>query len=193
MSDGTKKCGRCKVAKPFGEFFRRKRSKDGFQEWCKSCKRSYARDYNKIPERRKKNREYERNLYWTSSKYRKSRIAAISRYNKIGSSKMKFKAKGKVSYAIKKGLLVRPDSCEACGIAAVDKTKGVTVRGGWLGCLDAHHESYKKEHWLDVVWLCRICHRKAHNNPEFREEHKDILWGDGDFSVDQESAGRELK
>jgi predicted HNH restriction endonuclease len=24
-----------------------------------------------------------------------------------------------------------------------------------------HHKGYDEEHWLDVVWLCRPCHREV--------------------------------
>ncbi len=27
-----------------------------------------------------------------------------------------------------------------------------------------HHHSYKKEHWLDVIPLCEICHKGLHPN-----------------------------
>ena len=29
-----------------------------------------------------------------------------------------------------------------------------------------HHHSYEKEHWLDVIPLCRSCHHIRHNQPE---------------------------
>ena len=31
---------------------------------------------------------------------------------------------------------------------------------------DLHHHSYEKEHWLDVIPLCRSCHHIRHNQPD---------------------------
>ena len=28
-----------------------------------------------------------------------------------------------------------------------------------------HHNGYEREHWLDVVWLCRACHNDTHRSP----------------------------
>ena len=51
-----------------------------------------------------------------------------------------------VQYAIQKGTLIRPDTCEKCG-----KTNP-----------EGHHSNgYEKEHWLDVEWLCKDCHGEA--------------------------------
>ena len=46
-------CGRCATSKPFAEFHRWKRG-DGFQPWCKACRRAYDRDYHRrtLPRRR---------------------------------------------------------------------------------------------------------------------------------------------
>lgn len=51
-----------------------------------------------------------------------------------------------VRHALKKGVLVKPDACEHCGL---DKVR-----------LQGHHEDYDKP--LEVIWLCRACHTKAH-------------------------------
>src|SRR5678816_242106 len=55
----------------------------------------------------------------------------------------KLRAKWRIRYAIRTGKLVR-QPCVRCG---EEKT-------------EAHHEDYSKP--LDVVWICRVCHRKAH-------------------------------
>lgn len=57
------------------------------------------------------------------------------------------KARVYVHRAVKCGLLVRPDRCADCGT---------------VGRVEGHHFlGYAKEHWLDVRWLCRSCHRLA--------------------------------
>ena len=57
-------------------------------------------------------------------------------------------ARDAVYRALKEGSLVKPDVCSECG-----EQKKV---------IEGHHESYKQDHWLDVQWLCKVCHRKKH-------------------------------
>lgn len=60
---------------------------------------------------------------------------------------IRVKARAAVGIAVKQGALTRPTSC-SCGA---------------IGKLDAHHHlGYEPRHWLDVVWLCRKCHKAAH-------------------------------
>lgn len=54
----------------------------------------------------------------------------------------KMQAKDKANYAQRVGTLVKPSSCQRCGI----KT----------GLLDKHHYDYTKPY--DVVYVCRRCH-----------------------------------
>ena len=51
----------------------------------------------------------------------------------------------RVKRAVKKGALVRPLECSRCSM---------------IGRVYAHHADYSKP--LDVVWLCRKCHREVH-------------------------------
>jgi hypothetical protein len=57
----------------------------------------------------------------------------------------KKRAHSDVAWALKKGLLVRPDVCERC------KEPGYTV---------GHHADYSKP--LEVEWLCDRCHVRHH-------------------------------
>lgn len=50
----------------------------------------------------------------------------------------------KVQAALRGGVLVRPDTCEACGVQAR---------------IEAAHHDYAKP--LEVRWLCRSCHIKS--------------------------------
>jgi hypothetical protein len=45
---------------------------------------------------------------------------------------------------------MRPDCCQAEGC---DSRK----------FLEGHHWSHARERWLDVLWLCAACHRRAHS------------------------------
>jgi hypothetical protein len=57
-------------------------------------------------------------------------------------------AHGAVAKAIAAGKLARPDRCEDC------RRRRTT---------QAHHESYIREMWLEVEWLCHACHAQRHD------------------------------
>jgi len=40
-----KQCSKCRKVKDIKDFGKNKRKKDGFQEWCKECRREYYRKY----------------------------------------------------------------------------------------------------------------------------------------------------
>ena len=35
-----------------------------------------------------------------------------------------------------------------------------------------HHTSYKKKHWLRVMWLCTLCHAEWHRKHEYNPKRK---------------------
>ena len=50
MPDERKTCTACKQTKPFSEFAKSKSKKDGYDSWCKACKKEWVqlrRDYGK--------------------------------------------------------------------------------------------------------------------------------------------------
>lgn len=55
-------------------------------------------------------------------------------------------ARTQVSLAVKTGALIRPTECAVCFMEH--------------RYIEAHHEDYSKP--LDVLWLCRPCHREVH-------------------------------
>jgi hypothetical protein len=63
-----------------------------------------------------------------------------------------------VETALKSGRLVRPERCADC------RCKGK---------VEAHHfKGYAPQHWLDIIWLCVFCHRKADAEKSFFEPWK---------------------
>lgn len=58
---------------------------------------------------------------------------------------VRYAANYAVQTALRRGEIVKPSSYERCP---------------FTGKLDAHHPDYAKP--LDVVWLCRSCHKKEH-------------------------------
>jgi len=61
-------------------------------------------------------------------------------------------ARSAVSRAVREGKVLKPDVCQGCGLRC--------GRGRLQG---HHHNGYAREHWYDVVWLCRACHVLAHH------------------------------
>lgn len=51
-----------------------------------------------------------------------------------------------VMYALKLGIMKRPEKCENCGL---------------IGKVEGHHDDYTKP--LDVKWFCKGCHSRHHN------------------------------
>ena len=43
MLSGTKVCKKCGQEKPIKEFYRDKTTKDGYQAWCRDCRKQYCR------------------------------------------------------------------------------------------------------------------------------------------------------
>jgi site-specific DNA-methyltransferase (adenine-specific) len=56
-----------------------------------------------------------------------------------------------VRRALRTGELVRPVNCEQCGETEI------------VGSHAHHPNGYSPEHALDVIWLCRLCHNRAHS------------------------------
>ena len=70
-------------------------------------------------------------------------------YRKNAESKVRDYARWEVKWAVKEGRLVRGGCRDGCC-------------GSCSGPIHAHHWSYAKEHWLDVVWLCHHHHVQEH-------------------------------
>lgn len=59
---------------------------------------------------------------------------------------LKIKARSAISNGKKYGRITKPSTCDICGCECNP---------------EAHHwHGYAEEHWLDVQWLCKDCHRK---------------------------------
>jgi hypothetical protein len=89
---------------------------------------------------RKRRERTARPLYETERKRR-------WRFNNPVKAQTIRKANHAVEHAITLGLIVRSKFCSRCG--SQDHVQ-------------AHHRSYKRQHWLMVEWLCRkVCHPQA--------------------------------
>ena len=115
------------------------RQKKYYQEnWEAIRKRCNER--NKTPEYR--NQSNERARKW--QKANKEKVNATIKRGRERNPK-KANATQHIFWALKLGVIKRPDFCEKCE----EKTK-----------LQAHHDDYEKP--LEVRWLCKICHNHEH-------------------------------
>jgi hypothetical protein len=149
-----KVCTRCKEEKSLDSFNKKLK---GLQPHCKSCrsaesKRYYLNNKSKIKmntlEYRKAHRD--ENIQY-AKKYRKTEkgkvVAKTSRLKQFNKWPERTLAGYAVRDAVKLGKLDK-GPCEVCG---TDKD------------IHGHHESYAKEDWLKVIWLCREHHIEWHS------------------------------
>jgi hypothetical protein len=144
----TKKCKVCGATDKDAEFYA------GVNNRCKDCHKELSR------QNRAKNidyyREYDRKRFQDDPRVRErhkryqdtdaGKAAALrSRKKWLGQNPEKRAAHVILGNRIRDGHIVKPDTCEACGLKAR---------------LDGHHHDYSKP--LDVEWLCRKCHVDRH-------------------------------
>lgn len=136
-----KTCFKCNLEKPLDDFYNHPQTADGKLNKCKDCSKRDSRD------RRIANIEY----YRAYDRKRGSRQSAEYRREYRERNPKKYKAVTAVNNAVRDGKLVKPESCQECGI----KTR-----------IHGHHDDYDKK--LEVIWLCPVCHK---------ERHKMLGWG----------------
>ena len=136
-----KQCTKCKEIKLLEDFSPNKNGVHGRASNCKKCGAAYTRKYYySKPGASKKAQE--RFKEWREKNRGKYRAAKLKNYYK---HPHKTHASVAVNRAIRSGLMKRL-SCAICGEAQTE----------------AHHFSYEKQHWLDVVFLCTEHHEEAH-------------------------------
>lgn len=135
-----KRCTDCKQIKSLSEFNKDESSKDGLQYKCKSC----YRDYQQSPKGKAVNRKAQ-GKYRKTPKGKTANQAAQRRFCVRHPERRK--AKNAITCAITAGKLPRPDTlqCHYC-------PKPAQQYHHWHG--------YEKEHRLDVVPVCILCHSK---------------------------------
>jgi hypothetical protein len=150
MIRSEKECFKCKTVKPLEEFYKHSEMTDGHLNKCKVCTKK------DVSEHRERNIERIREYDRSRAKHpdRIKNCAAIS-FAWRQEDKRRSRAHNAVSYAIRKGDLIR-SCCERCG-----NPKSV-----------AHHDDYDKP--LEVTWLCQPCHKQRHKeiNALFKVKEK---------------------
>jgi len=117
------------------------RSRIRMVEYYRKMREERPEEYGRFKESNRKRGRETKDKYYSS--HREERISGALRWQKENPDKRK--AHVRLRYAELRGKTERPKGCSRCGV---------------IGRVDAHHEDYGKP--IDVVWLCRICHKAVH-------------------------------
>jgi hypothetical protein len=147
-------CKFCGEAKPFTEF-NKHLSEGPLEPWnLRRCKACAHRDFKQ----RQQDPDANRRLMLSSRAWKDrnpDRHAELAReYRKRHPEKII--AHNRLNYAIRMGRVVRLP----CGVC------GTTEK------VHAHHVSYDPADWYNVKWLCYVCHKIEHTEPEM--QHSEI-------------------
>ena len=135
----ARRCTKCGREKPLAEFQRDRTSPTGRRYRCRDCCNAALRAYR--ARHREKTRAQNR-------RYNRKRHDARVAYQRRPEVRKKQAARQLVCWAVKCGLLEKPDRCRRCGTEPPPRR------------LHAHHPDYTKP--LDVIWLCSLCHGREH-------------------------------
>ena len=152
----TKTCRVCNQIKPLSEYYKQIVNKDGYKNDCKTCYLKHCKKYKQTKNGKavqKRYRQKSENFKAYQKQYRQSEIgkavqvAAHNRYYLRHPGRKK--AKDVVSTATQRGKMPRVNTlqCYYCPAQAEHY----------------HHHSYEPECRLDVIPVCRKCHKKIHN------------------------------
>lgn len=153
----NKTCTGCGESKPVTDYSRDASKRSGFRRQCKVCTCAKGREYKKLNADilRSKNHEYyKKNIDSHSTRSREYYKANSTEINAKKTARYlecpeKTRAGHAVGHAVQTGKIERSSECNRCG-----STRNI----------QGHHWSYLEEHWLDVEWLCAVCHMRHHRS-----------------------------
>lgn len=131
-----KRCRRCQEVLLLSMFNKRATYSDGLDIYCRKCANAYTREA-------KAKKPY---LYEHYSPTRQPGYYAEFSRKYATKYPLRLKAAGKLGWAIRTGTLARIDTCVCSGCGAKAQ--------------EYHHMDYNKP--LDVVPMCKSCHRQWH-------------------------------
>lgn len=149
------KCSACKQFKPNSEFNKNGYRKNGLASECRPCEHErkltfrksergklWKKLYNGSEHGKRLAKEQKRKWYYTEN----GRISSQNR-RLDPDERPKRRARWKLCNALRSGRMEKPTTCSKCG------KESSRIHGH-------HHKGYKPEHWLDVIWLCPMCHTR---------------------------------
>lgn len=148
LTQGLIECATCKASLPFSEFYDDLRKSFGKKSVCKKCFADAVLAYRKTEQGQQVQRN-SKQRYRSSEKGRQTQ----SEYARQGRKDKRWywheRARKFVQEKIRRKGFPKASMhlCVDCNAQAEEY----------------HHESYEREHWLDVVPLCIGCHQKRHS------------------------------
>lgn len=138
-----KRCLTCKTAKPYSAFGVHNGSRDGRRRDCLECMLTGRyKPFIEPPDQRARRKARESKPHWQAI-HRAALKRHAERYPVVS------QASRAVTVAVKTGKLTKAKRCQV---------KGCTSSKS----IEAHHWSYRPEHWLLVLWCCAAHHRQGH-------------------------------
>jgi len=162
----NKKCTQCGRSKNINDFRKRARSPGGIRAECKECQDNYQRKYYQSNSAKviSKNKEWVIN-----NPERSDAIKTKWRQNhpEVGKNWARNNP-DKIRDSTRKQRLIHPERSRARKAVQNAITRGDIKKASEFICRSCnikqasqyhHYLGYEKEHWLDVVPLCRKCHK----------------------------------
>jgi hypothetical protein len=166
-----KACSQCGEEKLLPLFAIDKRTASGLSSWCRDCKNEQKRTYRKTAVGKAKSVEYHRkdseNAKTPEGREKHRRYFRSARSRGIGAecarrqaakSRARYperaKARRLLRDAVEKGIVIKANHCENCGVVNPLRQDGKSALHGH------HHRGYGFP--LDVIWLCALCHSDSH-------------------------------
>lgn len=138
-----KSCKTCNESKELSSFYFRKDSRKRRND-CKQCWAKKTEAYRNTPAG-KESRKREASRWFQSDKGKRNHRRCLDIYRQRYPERIKIMSA--VAWAIRKGELIRPTTCEQCSTKARIEAH--------------HHKGYAWENRFDIRWLCALCHRRA--------------------------------
>lgn len=164
----TKSCNKCKLPKTPTEFSKSKQMKGGYRNDCKICQSKYQKEYNQTEKGRKAQKKGQKRYRQTEKCKIRNRRYNQSQKRKLARKRYQITEKYKLTR--KNWHIQNPQYKKAlnaiCCAVKVDKLPRInTLPCHYCGEQAEqyhHHKGYAPEHRLDVIPLCKQCHRKIH-------------------------------
>ena len=137
----TRVCTKCNVEKQLSAFHIERKGRYGRKSICKSCINAYVHTYTHSKLGRAQIRAWRQSEAGKLAKKRQRQLEK-QRYPE------RVKARKQVANAVEAGLIPRVTTlrCYVCSDDAREYH---------------HYRGYTEKHWLDVLPVCRSCHRKC--------------------------------
>ncbi|KKM67253.1 hypothetical protein LCGC14_1473010 [marine sediment metagenome] len=176
IGDKMKFCFSCKQVKPLSEFNKNRNRKNGHRYHCRICQHKYQREYEKTDKHKLYMLRYNQ-----SEKGKAKNHRATSRYRQTDKGRLNSK-KCSERYRIRYPERIKAKDAVHNAVLA-DKIPCIRTRRCYF-CFEQaeqyhHYKGYKPKFWLDVIPVCKKCHRKFH--PAEKRMHEILnrfLYGD---------------